>query len=97
MIDAKNKLIFENAVGQAVGWCMCAPCFKFVLSMGVARSGLWVASPQASFGVRLSRIHFSPTGRNECVTNEPQRTPAGRLGYGLLTKSNTLRARLEYE
>ena len=34
-----------------------------------------VASPQTSFGVRLSRIHW----RNECVTNEPQRTPAGRL------------------
>ena len=39
-----------------------------------------LASPQTSFGVRLSRIHFSPTwGRNECVTNEPQRTSAGRL------------------
>ena len=23
---------------------------------------------------------FSPWGRNECVTNEPQRTSAGRLG-----------------
>ena len=32
-----------------------------------------VASPQTSFGVRLSRIH------DECVTNEPQRTSAGRL------------------
>ena len=31
-----------------------------------------IASPQTSFGVRLSR-------RNECVTNEPQRTSAGRL------------------
>ena len=42
-----------------------------------------VASLQTSFGVHLSRIHFSPTerpwGRNECVTNEPQRTSAGRL------------------
>ena len=39
-----------------------------------------LASPQMSFGVRLSRIHFSPTDkRNECVTNEPQRTSAGRL------------------
>ena len=43
-----------------------------------------LASPQTSLGVRLSRIHFSPTdrgpwGRNECVTNEPQRTSAGRL------------------
>ena len=34
-----------------------------------------VASPQTSFGVRSSRIHFAPT----CVTNEPQRTSAGRL------------------
>ena len=43
--------------------------------------GFFLASPQTSFGVRLSRIHFSPTwGRNECVTNEPQRTSAGRLG-----------------
>ena len=33
----------------------------------------YLASPQTSFGVRLSRI------RNECVTNEPQRTSAGRL------------------
>ena len=42
-----------------------------------------LASPQISFGVRLSRIHFSPTdrpwGRNEYVTNKPQRTSAGRL------------------
>ena len=42
----------------------------------------WLASPQTSFGVRLSRIHFSPT-RNECVTNEPQRTSAGRLVAGI--------------
>ena len=42
-----------------------------------------LASPQTSFGVRLSRIHFSPTDGpwwgNEYVTNEPQRTSAGRL------------------
>ena len=36
-----------------------------------------VASPQTSFGVRLSRLHFWE--RNEYVTNEPQRTSAGRL------------------
>ena len=43
-------------------------------------SSKFLASPQTSFGVRLSRIHFSPTwGRNECVTDEPQRTSAGRL------------------
>ena len=41
--------------------------------------GTNIASPQTSFGVRLSRIHFI-WGRNECVTNEPQRTSAGRLG-----------------
>ena len=41
-----------------------------------------LASPQISFGVRSSRIHFTPTwGRNECVTNEPQRTYAGRLSH----------------
>ena len=41
-----------------------------------------VASPQTSFGVRLSRIHL----RNECVTNETQRTSAGRLdGRRILT------------
>ena len=35
-------------------------------------SHIGLASPQTSFGVLLSRIHFSPTwGRNECVTNEP--------------------------
>ena len=38
-----------------------------------------LASPQTSFGVRLLRIHFSPRGINYCVTNEPQRTSAGRL------------------
>ena len=48
-----------------------------------------LASPQTSLGVRLSRIHFSPTdrgpwGRNECVTNEPQRTSAGRLYWKLI-------------
>ena len=41
-----------------------------------------IASPETSFGVRSSRIHFThlfPWGRNERVTNEPQRTCAGRL------------------
>ena len=33
-----------------------------------------LASPQTSVGVRLSRIHL-----DECVTNERQRTSAGRL------------------
>ena len=40
-----------------------------------------IASPQTSFGVRLSRIQ-----RNECVTNEPQRTSAGRLQLPLKSK-----------
>ena len=34
--------------------------------------------PQMSFGVRLSRSHFS---QNECVTNEPQRTRGGYSQY----------------
>ena len=41
----------------------------------IASQGL--ASPQTSFGVRLSRIHFSQ--------NEPQRTSAGRLNAFILT------------
>ena len=36
-----------------------------------------IASPQMSCGVCLSCIHFG--GRNECVTNKPHRTSAGRL------------------
>ena len=40
----------------------------------VTYSMIYLASPQTSFGVHLSRIHFY-----ECVTNEPQRTSAGRL------------------
>ena len=43
----------------------------------IAESITAVASPQASFGVRLSRTHFSPT-------NEPQRTSAGRLSQRLV-------------
>ena len=46
----------------------------------IRRRNQWwrnLPAPQTSFGVRSSRIHFSPT--NECVTNEPQRTSAGRL------------------
>ena len=38
--------------------------------------------PADVFGVRSSRIHFSPSvrgGKNECVTNEPLRTSARRL------------------
>ena len=50
------------------------PCSLYLLTTAT------IASTQTSFGVRLLRIHFSPTwGRNECVTNEPQRTSAGRL------------------
>ena len=43
-----------------------------------------LASPQTSFGVVchafISSVTHSFLGRNECVTNEPQRTSAGRLG-----------------
>ena len=50
-------------------------------------TGQVVASPQTSFGVRLSRTHFSPPwGRNECVTNEPQRTSARRLAKWVIFK-----------
>ena len=37
--------------------------------------------PQTSLWARSSRIQSPPrtVGRNECVTNEPQRTSAGRL------------------
>ena len=45
---------------------------------GVNDFDVGVASPQTSFGVRLSRFHFSPT------TNEPQRTSAGRLMLALM-------------
>ena len=58
-----------------------------LLQASVSKRGeVRVASPQTSFGVRLSRIHFSPMerngemgprGRNGYVTNEPQRTSAG--------------------
>ena len=50
---------------------------------------IFVGLPADVFGVRLSRIHLSPTwGRNECVTNEPQRTFAERLHFCcLLIKS----------
>ena len=44
------------------------------LSVQIYIASLYLASPQTSFGVRLSGIQ-----RNECVTNEPQRTSAGRL------------------
>ena len=44
-----------------------------------------LASPQTSIGVSLMRDKRTPkdvcgeANRNECVTNEPQRTSAGRL------------------
>ena len=42
---------------------------------------LSVASPQTSFGF-FCHAFISPLGgRNECVTNEPQRTSSGRLAY----------------
>ena len=50
------------------------------------KHGWGLASPQTSFGVCSSRIHFSRGGengrRNECVTNKPQRKSAGRTGWG---------------
>ena len=60
--------------------------YKNVCCARRVASRIKLASPQTSFGVRLSRIHFSsrPWGRNECVTNEPQRTSAGRLELNLL-------------
>ena len=52
------------------------------------KSYLLVASPQTSCGVCSSRVHFSPTwGKNECVTNKPHRTFAGRLTYSLRASS----------
>ena len=52
---------------------MVSPCWLRRISQGDWRqseTAKYLASPQTSFGVRLSRIHF---------TNEPQRTSAGRL------------------
>ena len=65
------------------------PCMSFILPFSLSpkppppspapavgfETPLCIAYPQTSFGVRLSRIHFSP--RNEDVTNEPQRTSCG--------------------
>ena len=41
----------------------------------------YLASPQTSLGVRSSFLPHRrrPWGSNECVTNEPQRTSAGKL------------------
>ena len=51
------------------------PCLQLYQSI-VSR----VASPQTSFGDSFVTHSFLPPwGRNECVTNEPQRTSAGRL------------------
>ena len=63
-------------------------CFFSMNNNILLQLGLGVASPQRSFGVRLSRIHFSPTekcpwGRHEYATNEPQRTSAWRQGLGV--------------
>ena len=52
-----------------------------------------LASPQTSFGIRLSRIHFSLWGRNECVTNEPQRTSAGRLIFSVFWIKKILKSK----
>ena len=59
--------------------------FNFIETQFVvfSKQAWWLASLQTSFGVRSSRIHFSPTdrpwGKNDCVTNEPQRKSSGRL------------------
>ena len=63
-------------------------CFFSMNNNILLQLGLGVTSSQRSFGVRLSRIHFSPTekcpwGRHEYATNEPQRTSAGRQGLGV--------------
>ena len=52
----------------------CPSFYCFILQGSYRFWKTWkvIASSQASFGVRLSRIHF--------LTNEPQRTSAGRLG-----------------
>ena len=41
-----------------------------------------LASPQTSFGFVCHAFISPPWTRNECVTNEPQRTSAGRLPKG---------------
>ena len=63
-------------------------CFFSMNNNILLQLGLGVTSPQRSFGVRLSRIHSSPTekcpwGRHEYATNEPQGTSAGRQGLGV--------------
>ena len=40
---------------------------------------LWDSFVTYSFPPADPFLHFSPLGRNEYVTNEPQRTSAGRL------------------
>ena len=60
-------------------WFHCA-CIVIAIFSFVTFS---VSLPTDVLGDSLSRIHFSPWGRNESVTNEPQRTSAGRLIFSV--------------
>ena len=108
MIDAKNKLICENAVGQAAGWCMCAPCFKTNLkSTGVARSGLW-APDKIKYSESEAGARIGPDGvtrgtigvvctraRAQLVTGDPARSEWGRFRRcGILPPSNPIRVQI---
>ena len=60
-------------------------CFFSMNNNILFQLGLGVTSPQRSFGVRLSRIHFSPTekcpwGRHEYATNESKGPLLGGKG-----------------
>ena len=68
-IDLGIVKCIKKIIKRFFEYCeICRPGPNNVQELAVTK----VASPQTSFGVRLSRIHL-------CVTNEPQRTSAGRL------------------
>ena len=81
MVSIRNPSAYGFGNAHVSSGKLCAAVAKIWLF------GPHIASPQTSFGVRLSRIH------NECVTNEHQRTSAGRLGitaYVLWSHQNFL-------
>ena len=61
---------------------------KFTLQTRNVSLGSLPADVLWSSFVTHSFLTHAPWGRNECVTNEPQRTSAGRLCYGSILVSN---------
>ena len=73
IIQTISRGIFNSII-----YCSYSRNYLILTSSSLPADVLWGSFVTHSFSLKVPLPH-GPWGRNECVTNEPQRTSAGRL------------------